>query len=158
MAKGKNQVNVEKTFEVSDEVRDLALKIIAEQHMDISPAKVEYILVFPNISKTVAGKCIKTGRELKFYSEKDYLLEISGDLWNVLDDSVKYVLVQHELMHVLPLMNEKTGKWQFKVRDHNVQDFSSIIKTHGIDWIEKVKLSISSLYDLSPSEEDNIKI
>jgi hypothetical protein len=157
MAK-KQQVNVEKTFEVSNELRELAEKVILEQKLDISPSKLEYLLVFPNISKTVAGRCIKTGKELKYYSEKDYLIEMSGDLWNNLDDSVKYILMQHELMHVLPVMNEKSGKWVFKLRDHNVQDFSSIIRTHGIDWISKVKLCISSLHDLTPAEEDNIKI
>jgi hypothetical protein len=35
--------------------------------------------------------------------------------------------------------------------------FYNIIKHHGIEWFDKIKLSVSSLYDLSPKEEDNIK-
>jgi hypothetical protein len=154
----KKQATVEKTFEVSNDLRTIAEKVLLEQQLEITPSKVEYLLVYPNISKTVAGRCIKTGKELKFYSEKDYLIEMSGELWDALDDTVRYVLMQHELMHIHPVMNEKTGKWQFKVRDHDIKDFSKIINVHGTEWISKVKLSISSLYDLSPADEDNIKI
>ncbi len=37
-------------------------------------------------------------------------------------------------------------------------DLSNIIKKHGVDWISKVKLGISSLYDLTPAQEDKIVI
>jgi len=158
MAKGKKVTQVKREFEVSDELRKLAETVISEQGLDINPAKVEYLLVYPNISKIVAGRCIKTNKELKFFSGNDYLIEMSGELWDSLDDSVRYVLMQHELMHILPVMNDKTGEWKFELRRHDIEDFSSIIKKHGIDWISKVKLSISSLYDLNPSQEDKIQI
>ena len=159
-AKGKQPAKkkVERTYEPSDELKALAEKVIKEQKLDISPAKVEYLLVYPNVSKTVAGRCIRTGRELKFYSDMDYLIEMSGDLWDALEDSVRYVLMQHEIMHILPVENEKTGNMQYKLRAHDIEDFSKIIKEHGTDWIQKVKLTISSIYDLSPSEEDSITI
>jgi len=150
--------SAKKEFEVSDELKELAEKIIKSEVMEIHPAQIEYLLVYPNISKTVAGRCIKSSKELRFFSGKDYLIEISGELWDALDDSVRYVLVQHELMHVMPVMNDKTGEWKFELRQHDVEDFSNIIKKHGVDWISKVKLSISSLYDLSPNQEDKIKI
>jgi predicted metallopeptidase len=149
---------VERTFEKSDELQKLAERVIKEQNLDVSKAKIEYLLVYPNVSKTVAGRCIRTGRELKFYSDKDYLIEMSGELWDNLEESVRYVLMQHEIMHVLPVENEKTGDMQYKIRAHDVEDFSKIIKTHGHDWISKVKLTISSIYDLTPSEEDSITI
>lgn len=158
MAKVKKVINTKKEFEVSDELKQLADKVISEQNLDISPAKVEFLLVYPNIAKTVAGRCIKTSKELKFFSGNDYLIEISGELWDALDDTVRYILIQHELMHILPIMNDKTGEWKFELRRHDIEDFSSIIKKHGIDWISKVKLSISSLYDLNPSQEDKIQI
>ena len=154
----KKQSSTKKEFEVSQELRDLADKVIQDEVLEISPAEVEYLLVYPNISKTIAGRCIRAGRELKFFSGKDYLIEISGELWDALDDSVRYVLMQHELMHILPVMNDKTGEWKFEIRNHDVEDFSKIIKKHGIDWISKVKLSISHIYDLTPTQEDKIKI
>lgn len=147
-----------KDFVVSDELRELAEKVIKDEVLEISPAKVEYLLVYPNISKTLAGRCMKAGRELKFFSGFDYIIEMSGELWDSLDDTVRYVLMQHELMHISPIMDDKSGEWKFELRPHDVEDFSKIIKKHGIDWISKVKLSISSLYDLTPSQEDKIKI
>lgn len=149
---------VKKEFEVSSDLRELAETIMSEQNMDVNPAKVEYLLVYPNISKIVAGRCIKASRELRFFSGNDYIIEMSGELWDILDDSVKYVLMQHELMHVLPVMNDKTGEWKFELRKHDIEDFSNIIKKHGVDWINKVKLNISHLYDLSPAQEDKIQI
>lgn len=156
MAKPKS--STAKEFEVSQDLKELADKVINDESLEVHPAEVEYLLVYPNISKTVAGRCIRAGRELKFFSGKDYLIEMSGEVWDVLDDSVKYVLMQHELLHILPVMNDKTGEWKFEIRQHDIEDFSRIIKKHGIDWISKVKLSISSIYDLTPSQEDKIKI
>lgn len=150
--------NVKQQFEVSDELKQLAERVIKEQGMDVSPAKVEYLLVYPNISKTVAGRCVKAGKELRFFSGYDYLIEISGELYDALDDSVRYILMQHELMHIMPIMNDKTGEWKFELRRHDIEDFSNIIKKHGVDWISKVKLSISSIYDLTPAQEDKIQI
>ena len=159
MAKNtKNTKTSGKEFEVSAELEELAEKVISEQALDVTPAKISYLLVYPNISKIVAGRCIKSSKELRFFSGNDYLIEMSGELWDALDDTVRYVLMQHELMHILPVMNDKTGDWKFELRRHDIEDFSSIIKKHGIDWISKVKLSISSLYDLSPAQEDKIQI
>lgn len=154
----KPQKSVKKEFEVSDELKKLAEDIIASEKLDISPARVEYLLVHPEISKTIAGRCIRTSKELKFFSSYDYLIEISATLWNALDDSTRYILMLHELKHILPIMDEKTGEWKYDIRKHDVEDFSDIIKKHGIDWIYKVKLSISSLYDLSPVQSDKITI
>jgi NTP pyrophosphatase (non-canonical NTP hydrolase) len=152
MAKQKKQP---KKFEISAEVKELAEKVINEQKVDIYPSKLEYLLVYPCISKTVAGKCVKSGKELKFFSTFDYLIEISGELWDALDEKTREILIEHELKHVLPVANDKTGDWEFKIRDHNVQDFASIIKKHGIDWISKVKASQASLYEI---DEEDVKI
>lgn len=149
---------VKKSFEESNDLAVLAEKVISEQNLDIYPAKVTYLLVYPNISKTTAGRCIKTNKELQFFSGYDYIIEMSGELWDSLEESVQYVLMQHELMHILPVENEKTGNTMFKIRVHDIEDFSKIIKTHGTDWISKVKLTISSIYDLSPADEDSITI
>lgn len=147
-----------KVFTISEEVRSVATKVIKEENLDLRPAKLEYMLVHPNISKTVIGKCIRANKELKFFSGVDYIIEISGEVWPHLDDNTKYLLVLHELLHVNPVYNEKQDKWTFKVADHDVKDFYKIIKKHGVDWFTKVKTITSSLYDMSPAEEDNIKL
>lgn len=147
-----------KVFEVSQELRDVANNVIAKEGMNLSPAKIEYLIVYPHISKTVAGKCIKANSEVKFFSDNDYIIEISGELWDQLDDDTRYVLMYHELMHVLPIMDESTGDYKYTIRQHDLQDFNRLINKYGVKWISTIKLSISSIYDLSPSAEDSIKI
>jgi len=147
-----------KSFEVSVELRELAEKVIKTEGMDLSPAKIEYLLVYPNISKTVAGRCIRASEELKFFSDNDYLIEISGELYDSMDDQTRYILLYHELMHVLPLMDDQTGDYKYTIRQHDLQDFSRVINKYGVDWINQIKLTVSSLYDLSPKSEDSIKI
>jgi membrane glycosyltransferase len=97
---------------------------------------------------------VRTGKELKFFSGFDYLIEMSGEVWDALDEPTRYILMLHELMHLLPVMNDKTGNWDFKLRDHDIQDFSSLIKKYGIDWVSKVKTIASSVYDLEPKDVD----
>lgn len=149
---------VKREFVLNDEMKFMAQEIIRTEKIDVHPAKIEYVTVDPNISKTTAGKCVKTGKELKFFSGFDYIIEMSGELWNVLDKDTKRVLLEHELRHILVVQNDKTGDWSFKIRKHDIQDFGKIVATHGVDWIKRVKLCISSLYQLTPSEEDNIQI
>ena len=155
MATPKKVTSNKKTYEISSELKELGEKVINEQKIDIYPAKLEFLLVYPYITKSCAGRCVRSGKELKFFSGFDYLIEMSGELWDVLDASTREVLMEHELRHVLPVMNEKSGEWEFKSRDHDVQDFASIIKKHGTDWISKVKLSVASLYEL---DENDVKI
>ena len=147
-----------KEYEVSPELRTLAEEVIAKESLTVTPAKIEYLLVYPNISKTVVGRCKATRGELNFYSKTDYLIEMSGELWDVLDDKVKYIVMLHELKHVMPAMNEKKGEWDFKVREHDIMDFASIIKKYGIDWFATVKTIASSIYELSPEDENSITL
>ncbi|HEX2868642.1 MAG TPA: putative metallopeptidase [Ignavibacteriales bacterium] len=149
---------VKKEFEVDADMRNLAGEVIREMRLDVHPAKIEFLRVSPYIQKTTAAVCKKTGPEFKFFTNHDYLIEVSAELWDALDKDTRKILLEHELRHILVLQNDKTGDWNFKLRKHDIQDFASIVKVHGVDWIKRVKLSISSLYDLTPAEEDNIQI
>ncbi len=157
MAK-QNKTSKKKEFEISDELKSIAEKVINNENIGIdNNVKIQYLLVYPNISKKVAGRCMKTNNEFKFNTGIHYIIEMSGELWDKLDDTVKYVLTQHELMHI-NIETRDNGDIEYNLRDHDVQDFSSIINKHGIDWITKIKLTISSIYDLGPDDERNIKI
>lgn len=146
-----------KQFEISVDVQKLATEICDAENIDIRPANVVYLLVYPNISKTVIAKCIKANNELAFFSDADYLVEISGEVWDALDAESKYTLLHHELLHILPLMDEKTGDYNMSLRDHDIVDFRQIITKYGMDWDARIKAIVSSLYDMTPAEEDKIK-
>lgn len=149
---------IKREFSLSDELKTMGADVIREKMIDTHPAKIGYVLVTPNISKTIPAKIIKTSKELKFFSGLDYVIEVSGEIWDALDKETKKVLLEHELRHILVLQNDKSGDWTFKIRKHDVQDFSKVISENGIEWIKKIKLCLSSIYDLTPAEEDAIQI
>jgi hypothetical protein len=149
---------VKREFSLNEDMKMMAEEIIRTEKIDVHPAKIEYVSIEPNISKSVAAKCVKTGKELKFFTGFDYIIEVSLELWNSLDTETRRILLEHELRHILVLQNDKTGDWNFKLRKHDIMDFGKIVSEHGVDWIKKIKLCLSSLYDMTPAEEDNIQI
>lgn len=147
-----------KKYEVSDEVKSVGEKIITEKSLSVSPARIKYVKVYPNINKKTAGRCMLARPMLKLFGDCDYIIQISGELWDALDDKRKDILMWHELLHILPVMNDKTGEWNFKIRDHDITDFYAIIKSEGIDWFSELKDLHASVYDLEPSEIDGFNL
>jgi len=147
-----------KEYIYAPELETLAKKVIEEKDLPTNPARIKYILVYPNISKKTAGKCIRCSNELKFLGDCDYIVEMSGDLWEQLDEETQYILMWHELKHILVTVNDKTGENEFRMLDHDVQDFYSIIKAHGIDWFTNLKTMAASVYDLDPNDLDGFSI
>lgn len=147
-----------KTFTISQALKDVAQNIIDEGHtLALGDSRIEYLIVSPYISKRTAGRCIRTNAELNFFSEADYIIEISEKIWNSIDDETKKILVLHELMHIDCTMDDK-GEYRYGMRDHDVQDFHYIIKKYGIDWIGKIKSISASVYDTTEIELGSINI
>ena len=141
-----------KTYEVSPTVETLSKKVIADKNMELEPAVIKYVKVYPYISKKVAGRCILSYPMIKLFGECDYIIQVSGQLWDELDEERKEILMYHELLHVKPVHNEKNGEWRFTLRDHDIQDFYVIIKQHGIDWFNELKTLNASVYGIEDSE------
>ena len=137
-----------KRYEVSDELGSLAAEVVSVKRLDFTPAKIKYVKVYPLINKRTVGRCMLARPMIKLFGECDYIIQMSGDLWDKLDDDRKKILMWHELKHVLPVQNSKTGEWDFKLRDHDVQDFMEIINEHGVSWLTDLKTLFSSVYDL----------
>lgn len=110
------------------------------------PAEICILVVYPDISKSIAGRCIKASNQLKFFSEFDYIIELSGSLWDTLSQQQKYLLLYHEVLHI-DISFDKDGEIKYLLKDHNVKDFREIISKYGIDWIEDISLINSSIYD-----------
>ena len=146
-----------RSYQVSLEVREIAEKVIKSEKLNLGKARVEYILVSPGISKRMAGRCIRSGSELKFFSDFDYLVEISDDLWHLLPLEVKEHLVHHELKHVMIAL-DKDGNEVYQLQDHDVKDFAELIERFGINWLSTVRSSMKSAYKLSPEDERKIRI
>lgn len=150
--------NITREYEESEELMELAKGIIMRQMLDIRPAKVAYLMVSPNISNTIPAKIIKATPELKFFSDCDYVVEFSRDVFSALDEETKRIIMHDLLIRILPVMNEVKGEYQFKLRNPDYVAFKHIIDLYGTDWKTTVKLVMSSMYNLSPAQEDAIKI
>jgi hypothetical protein len=139
-------------------LKKLAKEVIDDKDLEFGPAEIGYMIVYPNVSKKVAGRCKTTSGELEFYTGYQYLIQMSGELWDVLTPQSQYILMWHELLHVKPVYNSNTGKWKFRIRDHDFEDFYEINASHGLDWMRHIKGEVSALYDLSADAESEVKL
>lgn len=145
-----------KEFEISQELEDLSKEVIEKEHLDFGEAKLGFLLVDPYISKTTVGRCMRTNKELKFFSKYDYIIEMSKEAWEAIDDKVRYILMYHELLHIHMENDEKTQEVKFLLKDHDVKDFYIIIKKYGIDWFTNLKTLVAGIYEFDKEEDLNI--
>lgn len=146
-----------KEYQIDDTMQKLASDLNTKHSLELHGIKIGYMKVYPHISKTVAGRCTKTSAKTKFFSDFDYIIEMSGELWDSLDDATKEILMYHELLHIL-VEYDKNGDPKFKLRDHDVKDFQSIISKYGIDWLTNLKTMNASVYDLDPATENKLNL
>jgi len=152
-----------KTYEECEDAKLVAHKILHDPinfPVAFKPednVKVCYLKVYPHITKHIIGRCIKASHTTKYFSDFDYVIEVSGDLWDKLNDMTKEVLMWHELNHIYVEYN-KGGDRILKIRDHDVQDFSEIIKQYGIEWFDDLRTMSSSVYDLEPADHRRIRL
>ncbi len=142
----------------SPEMQDIAKQVIEAQNIELGPAQIGYLLVYPNISKQRAAKCIKSTNEVKHYSGNDYLIEVSGDLWDMLDLDTKKMLLYHELLHIDPVFQAKTQEWKMNLRKPDFADYYEINDKFGNEWYKTIQATVSSLHDLDPRQESKVSV
>lgn len=140
----------------SEEIEAIAKKVIEENNMEFGPAQIGYFLVYPNITKQRAAKCLKASREVKYYSGNDYLIEISGEMWDMLDSETKEMLLYHELLHLDPVFKAKNQEWKMNLKKPDFQDYYEINDKFGNEWYKTIQATVSSLYDMDPRQESKV--
>jgi|SRR5690554_6461570 len=148
----------EKQLMESPELEAIAKKVIERNKLEFGPAEIGYFLVYPHISKQKAAKCMKATREVKYYSGNDYLIQVSGELWDMLDNDTKEMVMYHELLHIDPSFKSKTQEWKMNLKRPDFADFYAINDKHGNEWYKTVQATASSLYDLDPSQESKVSL
>ncbi len=142
----------------SPEMQEIAGKVIEAHNIELGIAKIGYLLVYPNISKQRAAKCIKSTNEVKHYSGNDYLIEVSGDLWDMLDTDTKKMLLYHELLHIDPVFKAKNQEWKMNLRKPDFADYYEINDKFGNEWYKTIQATVSSLHDLDPRQESKVSV
>lgn len=138
-------------------VEEVAEQVVSDKGIDVSMCEIKYVKVYPKISNTTAGRCkVANNREHHLSGGADYIIEMSGDLWDSLDDERRYVLTWHEIMHIAPEYSEKKGEYNYKVRRHDVEDFQEIIDEHGAYWFDAIRDINASVNDLDPAKASKL--
>ena len=57
-------------------------------------------------------------------------------LYDPLPEYVQDVVLIHELNHIIP---HRTEPGEYALRDHDIQDFASMLGVIGIDWVKDMK-------------------
>jgi hypothetical protein len=158
-------------------VRRIAEKLIGQYHPHLHGCRVEYLFVnkydkdgvrqpVESKGKQRWGQAVKvSGRNAYLASaEKNtgdpadlefFVVEICAYAWQFLDEKQKEALVDHELCHLA--LDEDKGKGTPTMRPHDVEEFSEIVKRHGLwrpDLEQMVKIGAEQLkLDLQPADK-----
>tara|TARA_R100000908_G_scaffold21969_1_gene8846 strand:+ start:61908 stop:62453 length:546 start_codon:yes stop_codon:yes gene_type:complete len=155
-------IKTDKQFMDSPEMEKIAEKVRKDKNIELGPAMVWMTLVYPNISKSKPAKTKKTSKEFRHHTGYDYMLQVSGELWDMLDDKTKYFLIWEELLKLDPTFKTKEQHWVMKLRKPNYSNFYEILDNEGHEEArrlhETIQATASSLYDLDPKQEDQISL
>ena len=147
-----------KQFFEDPALEKIAKGVIEEKNIEMGPAEVGFLMVYPNVSKKRAGKCIKTSKEVKHFSGFDYLIEVSGELWDMLDKDTRKIMLLHLILHIEPVFSAKNQEWKFGIRKPDFSDYYRINDKHGNEWYKTIQATVSSLYDLDPKQENQVRL
>lgn len=152
------EVIADKQFMNSPELDKLYAQVKQDKKIELGPAEVDLFLVYPNISKKRPAKVIKCNREMKHYSGNDFILEFSGELWDMLDKETRYNLMWNTILHCNAEFKTKTQEWKFSISKPNYTDYYQISDKQGSEWHKAVQATASSLYDLDPKNEGQVSL
>jgi putative metallopeptidase len=117
------------------EVRSIVKAMRARHYEKFKKAKIVILLRLGKWNKW--GTLARVGKKQRQAGiDGDYILTFNGDAWPKLSEKQKKALVDHELYH-MSRKKTKNGV-QFKLRDHDVEEFVEIVKRYG-DWTPNLK-------------------
>jgi len=123
-----------------------------EYSKDLKDARIEVMAVYPHISKTTAARVVKCNNHSKIFGGFDYVVEVSGDIWDILPANVQKILMYHECEHMVVTYNKKLEA-SFRLRDHDLKDFRSVVGKYGLDWITTINDLVADEYEI---DDDNL--
>jgi len=144
-------------FIEDEELNKLANKVIEERLDYLSTINIKFLLVEPFISKKTVARCIRPNNELKHFGKFDYLVECSNAVWKVLDEKTKYVVMLHELKHILVIMGEN-GPEEYKLAPHSINDFVEILNEYGVEWFSNLKVLNASVHQLEATDDHSVSL
>lgn len=137
------------TYRHAPEVKTIADKLINKHHRDLRDVKHRIRYVFRDEAQTTKGRVVmgkaRTVGGLNAWLAEPidgetpafYVMEIAEDEWDMLDEHQRVALVDHELCHYAPEVNDE-GVWQLKIRAHDLEEFVAVVARHGM-WRPEIE-------------------
>lgn len=131
-----------KEYSSGEIVEQIAQRLLGTFHTELATARIKYVMVDKAGMKNgipILGKVRKLSGILEYFIEADFLVEVPIDQFNPLTENARVALVDHLLERMTGVEDEEnSGKYTWKTREPEVQEFSSILRRHGV-WNEQLK-------------------
>jgi predicted SprT family Zn-dependent metalloprotease len=146
-------------FKEATEVREIAEELIDKYHPHLKDAKDVIGYYFREGSSDWAGKAKKCTAFERYVTGKMLFVFINAEAWNAMKHEQRVALVDHELCHFsrksfkdidpetkewITIYEDKNESDSWSIREHDVEEFSDVIKRHGL-WdtgIEKFAAAV----------------
>lgn len=89
----------------------------------------------------VLGRCVKVSDLHREFADFDFIIVLNQQVWDDLSfgDDRKRALLDHELCHCAPVLDEDTKEHKrdernrllFRMRKHDIEEFSAVVERHG---------------------------
>lgn len=131
--------------EVAEIARDLIAKVAS--HNDLVDARIAYVFIRKaptSRGHQIWGRARRITGLQAFLSNPEqprtsfaegaeyFVIEISHDIWQGLDDGGKRALVDHELSHCAMVWDEDDQTWVLAMRHHDVEEFIGVLQRNGL--------------------------
>jgi hypothetical protein len=124
-----------KDYVDAETVEVMAQKILGTFHPELAEARIKYYFVSEHSSR--GGRSI-TGKARKLSGAAQYLaggyhfaIEVAMDLWNQMDEAQRQATLDHLLEYCTGEEDEETHEMNYKMREPDVKEFSTILRRHG---------------------------
>lgn len=125
-------------YSPAESVQAVAQSLMATYHPELATARIAYMFIDRVPKKggrELYGKAVKVSGRWENLTELDFCIEVSMPKWNELSNEQRAALVDHLLERCSGEEDEEDGSYHWSLREPDVQEFSTILKRHGI-WNE----------------------
>jgi hypothetical protein len=127
-------------YSAAESVQTVAQSLLATYHPELATARINYMFIDRVPKKggrELYGKAVKVSGRWETLTELDFIIEVALPKWNDLTEDQRTALVDHLLERCHGEEDEETGEFKWSLREPDVQEFSTILKRHGI-WNESL--------------------
>lgn len=117
------------------EVNDLAEEIIASYHPHLKKASIAYLFRagrWKSRGRTITGRAVVASPLWRCLSGFDLVLILNEAIYGKLDNKGKRALLDYELSHFIEQEAGSIAERSWATREHDVREFSDVVKRHGI--------------------------